>query len=98
MNQKGMLLVLPVPFRVKGNQLFVESQSGNGLERWADNFESIVVAAPTIPEALGEQDKMMTWCDTTTLTNPHRFEVCTAPLGLFPIKIFFLLWFSKELI
>lgn len=77
--QKGMLLVLPVPFRAKGNQLFFESQACNGLERWADNFESVVVAAPVMPESLAEQDKTMTWRNTATLANPKRFELVPLP-------------------
>lgn len=86
MNQKGMLLVLPVPFRTQGNQLFVESQAGNGLERWADNFESLVVAAPTIPEALAQQDKTMIWRDTITLANPQRFKFVPLPWAYSPFK------------
>lgn len=77
--QKGMLLVLPVPFRAKGNQLFFDSQACNGLERWADNFESVVVAAPVMPESLAEQDKTMTWRNTATLANPKRFELVPLP-------------------
>ncbi len=77
--QKGMLLVLPVPFRAKGNQLFFESQACNGLERWADNFESVVVAAPVMPESLAEQDKTMTWRNTATLANPKRFDLVPLP-------------------
>jgi glycosyltransferase involved in cell wall biosynthesis len=88
MNQKGMLLVLPVPFRTQGNQLFVESQAGNGLERWADNFESLVVAAPTIPEALAQQDKTMTWRNTITLANPQRFKFVPLPWAYSPFNFF----------
>lgn len=74
-----MLLVLPVPFRAKGNQLFLESQACNGLERWADNFELVVVAAPLIPESLAERDKTMTWRSTATLAEPKRFELVPLP-------------------
>jgi glycosyltransferase involved in cell wall biosynthesis len=79
MNQKSMLLVLPVPFRAKGNQLFFELQACNGLERWAAHFESVVVAAPTIPESLAEQDKTRTWRDTATLAARKRFEFLPLP-------------------
>lgn len=77
--KKGMLLVLPVPFQVKGNRLFFESQACNGLEKWADNFESVVVAAPLMPESLAEQDKTITWRDTTTLADYKRFELIPLP-------------------
>ncbi len=53
----GMFLVLPVPFRIQGTELFFESQACNGLERWADNFELVIVAAPTIPESLAAKEK-----------------------------------------
>ena len=79
MKQKGMLLVLPVPFRAKGEQLFVESQACHGLEQWANNFESVVVAAPIMPESLAEQDKTMTWVNTATLTDPKRFDLVPLP-------------------
>ena len=74
-----MLLVLPVPFRSKGNQLFFESQACHGLEQWADNFESVVVAAPLIPDSLAEKDKTMTWRNTATLADPKRFELVPLP-------------------
>lgn len=79
MERKGMLLVLPVPFLVKGNRLFFDTQACNGLERWADNFESVIVAAPTIPEALAAQEKTMTWRDTATLEKPERFKLVPLP-------------------
>lgn len=79
MQQKGMLLVLPVPFRVKESQLFFETQACNGLEQWADNFESVIVAAPTIPESFAQQNKTMTWRDTATLKLPERFEFVPLP-------------------
>ncbi|AFZ19460.1 glycosyltransferase [Allocoleopsis franciscana] len=77
--QKGMLLVLPVPLRAKGKQIFLESQACNGLEQWANNFGSVVVAAPLLPEALATEGKTMTWRDTATLAGPHRFEFVPLP-------------------
>ncbi|MFP5268837.1 glycosyltransferase [Coleofasciculus sp.] len=79
MKQKGMLLVLPVPFRAKGNQLFFEFQACHGLEQWADNFEFVVVVAPLIPESLAEQNTTMVWRDTATLSEPKRFELVPLP-------------------
>jgi glycosyltransferase involved in cell wall biosynthesis len=79
MEQKGLLLVLPVPFRVKDNRILFESQACNGLERWADNFGKVIVAAPVLPEDLAERNKMMTWCDTATLIERDRFELVPLP-------------------
>jgi glycosyltransferase involved in cell wall biosynthesis len=77
--QRGMLLVLPVPFRWQDNQLWIETQAFNGLERWADNFGSIIVAAPLIPEPLATQDKTMTWRSAATLPQADRFELVPLP-------------------
>lgn len=80
LQKKGMLLVLPVPFLIRDNQLFFESQACNGIERWADNFESVIVAAPTIPEALATQlCKNTAWRNTRTLVEPKRFELVPLP-------------------
>lgn len=76
---KELLLVLPVPFRVQGNQLLFESQACNGLERWADNFGSVIVVAPIMPEYLAQEEKNIVWQDTQSLANPERFEFVPLP-------------------
>ena len=48
LRNQSMLLVLPVPFLVRGEELLFEAQASNGLNRWADHFEQVVVAAPVI--------------------------------------------------
>ncbi|HEY9693962.1 MAG TPA: glycosyltransferase [Oculatellaceae cyanobacterium] len=93
MKQKDMLLVLPVPFRAKGNQLFCELQAGNGLEQWADNFESLIVAAPLIPETLAEQNKTIVWRDTAALAIPDRFELVPLPWAYSLVK--FITYYSS---
>ena len=77
--QKGMLLVLHCPLRVQDGKVLWESQACNGLERWADNFGSLVIAAPVIPEALVGQMKNMVWQDPATLSRPDRFEFVQLP-------------------
>lgn len=84
-----MFLVVPVPFLAKGNQLFYESQACHGLEQWGDNFESVILAAPTIPEALAAQNKTMTWRDTATLADPKRFELVPLPWAYSPLKFLY---------
>lgn len=76
---KNLLLVLPVPFRVQGNQLLFESQACNGLEQWADNFGSVIVVAPVIPESLAQANTTIVWQDTQTLAHPERFEFVPLP-------------------
>jgi glycosyltransferase involved in cell wall biosynthesis len=77
--QKGMFLVLHPPLRVKDGRLLWDAQACNGLEQWADNFGSVIVAAPAIPEAVAELDKTIVWRDTATLQNPERFEFVQLP-------------------
>ena len=43
----SMYLVLPVPFRMQDGALYVEGAGRRmGLDRWADNFAEVTVAAP----------------------------------------------------
>ncbi len=75
----SMLLVLPVPFRRKGDGLLIESQARRGLERWAENFDRLVVATPTIPEDLAEQDRTIDWVDSEQLECRDRVELVPLP-------------------
>ena len=77
--QRGMLLVLHPPLRVNQGKLIWDAQACNGLEQWADNFGSLIIAAPTIPEAAAGLDKITVWRDVATLKNPERFEFVQLP-------------------
>jgi glycosyltransferase involved in cell wall biosynthesis len=77
--QKGMLLVLHSPLRAKDGQLLWDAQACNGAEQWADNFGSVIVAAPLIPDVFADQDKVRIWRDVTTLQQPDRFEFVPLP-------------------
>lgn len=49
--ENSILLVLPVPFRKNSDgTLLIEKQACNGIDRWADNFNKVVVACPIIDE------------------------------------------------
>jgi glycosyltransferase involved in cell wall biosynthesis len=85
--QQGMLLVLPVPFRSFNGQLLFETQACNGLERWADNFGKVIVAAPVMPEQLAVEEAIV-WKDTATLEKPERFEFVPLPWA-YSIREFF---------
>jgi glycosyltransferase involved in cell wall biosynthesis len=74
-----MLLVLPVPFRVYDGKLWFEAQACNGLERWADNFGQVTVAAAVLPEELAANDGTIVWRDTTTLEGAERFNLVPLP-------------------
>ena len=78
MIQDSMHLLLPVPFRIVDGKIFVEAQAANGLDRWADNFSHITVAAPVIPEAMVPDLSGFVWRDVSTLE--HRDRIFCQPL------------------
>jgi glycosyltransferase involved in cell wall biosynthesis len=55
------LLVLPVPFRRHGEEIWIEAQARHGLQRWLDSFETLAVAAPVIPEHMAENMSETEW-------------------------------------
>lgn len=86
-SRSGMLLVLPAPFyRVEG-KLFFELQACNGIEKWADHFDKIVVVAPILPDEIAEQEKTTAWRDTATLAQLERFELVPVPWA-YSVKLF----------
>lgn len=62
-----MLLVLPVPFRRVGTQLYMEQQAHHGIRRWLDSFESLIVAAPVMPEWLVQRQPEISWVPVNDL-------------------------------
>ena len=74
----SMFLVLPVPFRIAEGKVFVECQAANGLDRWADHFERLVVAAPVIPE--NEVPNLAGFCWRYMDLLVHRDRVSFQPL------------------
>ena len=74
----SMYLVLPVPFRIAEGKTFVECQAANGLDRWADHFTRVLVAAPVIPESEVRNLKGFCWRDVETLE--HRARIVCQPL------------------
>lgn len=79
-----MFLVLPVPFRQRGDQLLFESQACNGLKRWADNFGHVVMAAPVMPEEIAQADKTIFWEDTATALD-DRITLIQLPWAYTPL-------------
>jgi glycosyltransferase involved in cell wall biosynthesis len=74
-----MLLVLPVPFLIRGGKTFFEEQACNGLRRWTDNFDRVIVAAPVMPEPLAANQKSLTWTPTDSLEFRDRLELLHLP-------------------
>jgi len=50
------LLVLPVPFCHRDGRILVESQALMGMHRWLENFQTLIIAAPTLSAAQAEAD------------------------------------------
>jgi glycosyltransferase involved in cell wall biosynthesis len=77
---QSMLLVLGLPFKREGDRLLCEAQAFNGLQRWIDNFASIVLAAPVMPSSTPKDwQNQGTWVDLATLQNSHQFEFIPLP-------------------
>ncbi len=76
--RNGMYLVLPVPFRMMDGKLYVEAQAANGLDRWADNFSLVTIAAPLIPEEQAAKLSGFVWRAADLLD--HRDRIVCQPL------------------
>lgn len=84
MQPGSMLLVLPVPFRaLPEGTLLVEQQAWNGLERWAENFDRMIVAAPVLPESmLGGRSTR--WVAAESLPSRARIDFVRLPWAFRP--------------
>jgi glycosyltransferase involved in cell wall biosynthesis len=94
----SMYLVLPVPFRVFEGRIFVESQAANGLDRWADNFDRLLVAAPVIPESQLASLSGFIWRDVETLQHRERIVCQPLPWAYTPGPFFSQLTATRRLI
>ncbi len=57
----------------------VESQAANGLERWAENFESVTAAGILTPESAIRSRSSVVWRRVDELSCAHRTEVIALP-------------------
>jgi glycosyltransferase involved in cell wall biosynthesis len=87
MPRSGMLLVLPAPFYRTEGKLVLESQACNGIENWANHFDKVIVVAPMLPDEIAKRERTIVWRDTTTLSQPERFELVPVPWA-YSIKLF----------
>jgi glycosyltransferase involved in cell wall biosynthesis len=83
-----MYLVLPVPFRSVGGKILVEAQAANGLDRWAENFSRVIVAAPLIPEAMVPRLVGFVWRGIDTLEHGDRVVCQPLPWAYTPGAFF----------
>jgi glycosyltransferase involved in cell wall biosynthesis len=94
----SMYLVLPVPFRMAEGRVFAECQAANGLDRWADDFEQVVVAAPVIPEAEVRNLSGFCWRDMDSLAHLDRVIFQPLPWAYTPRPFFTQLAATRKLI
>ena len=81
---QGMFLAVPVPFRLFEGRLQMEAQAGNGLDRWTEGFERVVLAAPLAPEWEWKNLTGFTWRDVASLENITRIETQPLPWAFSP--------------
>ena len=94
----SMYLVLPVPFRMAEGKVFVECQAANGLDRWADDFNQVVVAAPVIPEVEVRNLAGFCWRDMDLLAHRNRITFQPLPWAYTPGPFFSKLSTTRKLI
>jgi len=75
----GMLLVLPVPFRMVNGRPLFEAQAANGLDRWAENFSRITVAAKVVPEDRVPSLSGFAWREVESLAHADRIACVPLP-------------------
>lgn len=76
----SLFLVLPVPFRRHGGALWFESQACNGLNRWADHFDTVIVACPLEPpDVATARTSSETYVPVSTIPAHDRIEFVTLP-------------------
>jgi glycosyltransferase involved in cell wall biosynthesis len=75
-----MLLVLPVPFRVREGVTLLEEQATNGLRRWLADFDHVIVAAPVMPEEVAAKTAAtIIWKDVLDLESEKRVTLVPLP-------------------
>ncbi len=81
----SILLVLPLPVRYdEEGRLLIEAQAANGLERWADNFDSVTAACVDTPDEVLKARSSWTWRRVDELPCADRAEVIPLPWAYRP--------------
>lgn len=78
----SLLLDLPVPFRILDGVIHVEAQAERGLFRWLENFKTVSVCAPVVPQA--HLPAEMDWVPTSALSATGRLAIHLLPWGFHP--------------
>ncbi|HUN73042.1 MAG TPA: glycosyltransferase family 4 protein [Steroidobacteraceae bacterium] len=75
----SLLLDVGVPFRVQNGEVYVESQAHHGIRQWLENFRSLTLCAPVVPEQY--VDSTMQWVPAADLLAEKRFSTAPLPWG-----------------
>lgn len=85
---QSLLLVLPVAFRRSPDgTLLVEKQAANGLERWAENFQYLMVAAPLQTYEASDPSSTVEYVDVDRLACRFRLELIPLPWA-YKLRVF----------
>jgi glycosyltransferase involved in cell wall biosynthesis len=74
-----LLLDVGVPFRVTNGKVYVEAQAHHGIRQWLENFDSLTLCAPVVPEE--HVDRSMQWLPTSDLEADGRLSTALLPWG-----------------
>ena len=79
--ENSIFLVLPIPFRKNSaGELLIEKQACNGIDRWADNFDLVTVACPTIDEkTFLSENTTSEYMPATILKSRNRVKLIPLP-------------------
>lgn len=82
----SLLLVVPVPFRVVNGRYGLDEQTCDGLVRWVEQFDRLVMAAPVLPEKQAQElSKTETWRAIEDLPCADRIELVPLPYAYKPV-------------
>lgn len=81
-----ILLVLPVPFQGRDGVLGFDRQTCQGLVRWAEQFERVIMACPLQPPGAETNASLEGWCAIQDLPCADQLELVPLPwaYGLLP--------------
>lgn len=76
---RGLLLVMANPLRFSHGSFWIDQQACRQIEGWLDHFDSIVVAAPLLPDAWVKSIQHIQWQATTQVRLANRVQWVPMP-------------------
>jgi colanic acid/amylovoran biosynthesis glycosyltransferase len=78
----SLLLDLPALFRLHKGAIQVEAQAQRGIFRWLENFPTVTVCAPVVPE--DQISSSTNWVPVTSLLETGKLSIHPLPWGYHP--------------